>query len=129
MVPFATMLSAQDMRDVGAYYATQVAVAGIADDTIIASSPNEGMKFYQVGEQLFRSGDAERGIPACMACHGPSGAGNPGPPYPHVGGQQADYVVRRLPEYRAGTTSASDPPLFTILELGRASGRERGGQD
>src|SRR3546814_5347181 len=89
-LPFATMLSAQDMRDVGAYYATQVAGAGIADDTIIASGPNEGMKFYQVGEQLFRSGDAERGIPACMACHGPSGAGNPGPPYPHVGGQQAE---------------------------------------
>src|SRR3546814_10048928 len=66
------------------------------------------MKFYQVGQKLFRSGDAERGIPACMACHGPSGAGNPGPPYPHVGGQQADYVVRRLQEYRAGTTSESD---------------------
>src|SRR3546814_6436232 len=33
MVPFATMLSPQDMRDVGAYYATQVAGAGIADDT------------------------------------------------------------------------------------------------
>src|SRR3546814_2521787 len=55
MVPFATMLSAQDMRDVGAYYATQVAGAGIADDTIIASGPNEGMKFYQVGQKLFRS--------------------------------------------------------------------------
>src|SRR3546814_13207292 len=105
MVPFATMLSAQDMRDVGAYYATQVAGAGIADDTIIASGPNEGMKFYQVGEQLFRSGDAERGIPACMACHGPSGAGNPGQPSPHVRGPQADYLVRRLQAYRDGTTS------------------------
>src|SRR3546814_9429133 len=73
------------------------------------------MKFYQVGQKLFRSGDAERGIPACMACHGPSGAGNPGPPYPHVGGQQADYVVRRLQEYRAGTTSESDPHLFNIM--------------
>src|SRR3546814_2455024 len=78
------------MRDVGAYYATQVAGAGIADDTIIASGPHEGMKFYQVGQEMFRSGEAERGIPACMACHGTSGAGNPGPPYPHVGGQQAD---------------------------------------
>src|SRR3546814_520777 len=114
MVPFATMLSAQDMRDVGAYYATQVAGAGIADDTIIASGPNEGMKFYQVGQKLFRSGEPARGIPACMACYGPSAAGNPGPPYPHVGGQQADYVVRRLQEYRAGTTSESDPHLFNI---------------
>src|SRR3546814_16938327 len=73
------------------------------------------MKFYQVGQKLFRSGDAERGIPACMACHGPSGAGNPGPPYPHVGGQQADYVVRPLQASRPGTTSETDPHLFNIM--------------
>ncbi len=115
MVPFASMLSAQDMRDVGAYFATQKAGAGIADDTVITSGPNQGMKFYQVGQKLFRSGDMARGIPACMACHGPAGAGNPGPAYPHIGGQQADYVVRRLQEYRAGTTSETDPHLFNMM--------------
>ena len=115
MVPFATMLSPQDMRDVGAYYATQVAGAGIADDTVIVAGPNQGMKFYQVGQKLFRSGDMARGIPACMACHGPAGAGNPGPAYPHIGGQQADYVARRLQEYRAGTTSETDPHLFNMM--------------
>jgi cytochrome c553 len=115
MVPFASMLSAQDMRDVGAYFATQKAGAGIADDTVITSGPNQGMKFYQVGQKLFRSGDATRGIPACMACHGPAGAGNPGPAYPHVGGQQAAYVERRLQEYRTGTTSQTDPHLFNIM--------------
>ena len=62
MVPFASMLSAQDMRDVGAWYATQAAGAGVADDTVIASGPNQGMKFYQVGERLFRGGDAARGL-------------------------------------------------------------------
>lgn len=115
MVPFATMLSAQDMRDVGAYFATQAAGAGIADDTVIADGPNKGMKFYQVGERLFHGGDQARGIPACMACHGPSGTGNPGPPYPHVGGQQSAYVVRRLQDYRTGTTSEQDPHLFNIM--------------
>lgn len=115
MVPFASMLSAQDMRDVGAYFATQKAGAGIADDTVITAGPNQGMKFYQVGQKLFRSGDATRGIPACMACHGPAGAGNPGPAYPHVGGQQAAYVERRLQEYRTGTTSQTDPHLFNIM--------------
>jgi len=115
MVPFASMLGAQDMRDIGAYFASQTAGAGIADDTVIASGPNQGLKFYKVGEQLFRSGDAARGIPACMACHGPAGAGNPGPPYPHVGGQQSGYVVRRLQEYREGTTGAADPTLFNVM--------------
>ena len=50
-----------------------------------------------------------------MACHGPDGAGNPGPAYPHVAGQQAAYVQRRLEEYRAGTTVQRDPHLFNIM--------------
>jgi cytochrome c553 len=115
MIPYAQPLSAQDMRDLGAYYATQKAGASIADDTTIAEGPNKGLKFYEVGQKLYRSGDAERGIPACMACHGPAGAGNPGPAYPHVGGQQAWYVSRRLEEYRAGTTNEKDPALFNIM--------------
>ncbi|RZZ81696.1 MULTISPECIES: c-type cytochrome [Pseudoxanthomonas] len=115
MIPFAQSLSPQDMRDVGAYFATQKAGAGVADDTPITEGPYKGLKFYQVGEQLFRGGDAARGIPACMACHGPSGAGNPGPPYPHVGGQPQDYVVRRLQEYQAGTTAYKDPAHFQIM--------------
>ncbi len=115
MIPYATPLSPQDMRDLGAYYATQKAGAGIADDTAIAAGANAGMKFYEVGQKLYRSGDAARGIPACMACHGPAGAGNPGPAYPHVGGQSAAYAARRLEEYRAGTTSESDKHLFTVM--------------
>lgn len=115
MQPFAAMLSAQDMRDVGAHYALQPASAGIADDTVVAEGPYQGMKFYEIGQQLFRSGDFERGIPACMACHGPTGAGNPGPAYPHVGGQQSWYTARRLEEYRAGTTSEDDRAMFDIM--------------
>lgn len=115
MVPFAQTLSAQDMRDVGAYFATQKAGAGLADDGVISGGTYDGMKFYEVGQQLYRSGDAARGIPACMACHGPAGAGNPGPAYPHVGGQQQAYVVRRLQEYQAGTTTERDPSHFNIM--------------
>jgi cytochrome c553 len=50
-----------------------------------------------------------------MACHGPTGSGNPGPAYPHVGGQQSAYVARRLEEYRAGTTTETDPHLFKVM--------------
>jgi cytochrome c553 len=73
------------------------------------------MKFYEVGERLYRQGDAARGIPACMACHGPAGAGNPGPSYPAIGGQQAAYVARRLEEYRAGTTTERERHQFDIM--------------
>ena len=115
MQPFAAMLSPQDMRDVGAHFASQASSAGIADDSLVTEGPYEGMKFYEIGQQLFRRGDFERGIPACMACHGPSGAGNPGPAYPHVGGQQSWYTARRLEEYRAGTTNERDGGMFEIM--------------
>ena len=115
MQPYAAPLSAQDMRDLGAWFATQKSGAGVADDSIIAGEPHDGLKFYEVGEKLFRGGDATRGIPACMACHGPAGAGNPGPPYPRLAGQQSAYVARRLQEYRGGTTSQRDSQLFAIM--------------
>src|SRR5688500_7882829 len=115
MVPFVKDLTPQDMRDIGAYFATQKSGAGLADDTVIADGAYKGMKFFEVGQQLYRGGDASRGIPACMACHGPSGAGNPGPAYPHLGGQRQDYAARRLQEYRAGTTTEKDPALFNIM--------------
>ena len=117
MVPFVQDLSAQDMRDIGAYFATKPSGAGIADDTVIvdANSPYKGMKFYEVGQKLYRSGDTSRDIPACMACHGPTGAGNPGPAYPHVGGQQSWYTARRLQEYRTGTTTVRDAALFNVM--------------
>ena len=115
MAPFAQALSPQDMRDVGAFFAQQKAGAGVADDTVVADGTYEGLKYFEIGQQLFRAGDATRGIPACAACHGPTGAGNPGPPYPRIGGQQAEYTARRLQEYRAGTTSEKDAASFHIM--------------
>ena len=115
MVPFVQDLTPQDMRDIGAYFATQKSGAGLADDTLIADGTYKGMKFYEVGQQLYRGGDAARGIPACMACHGPSGAGNPGPAYPALHGQSAEYVARRLEEYRTGATTYQSPAHFKLM--------------
>ncbi|RBF41984.1 cytochrome c4, partial [Xanthomonas oryzae pv. oryzae] len=41
--------------------------------------------------------------------------GNPGPAYPRLGGQHADYVARRLKEYQAGITQERNPALFNIM--------------
>ena len=115
MMPFVQGMTAQDMRDIGAYFATQKSGAGVADDATVTDGAYAGMKFYEIGQKLYRGGDASRGIPACMACHGPSGAGNPGPAYPAVNGQDHAYVARRLEEYRTGTTTERDPAKFNIM--------------
>ena len=115
MEPFAQMLSGQEMRDVGAYYATQETDTGLADDTVVEGGDYAGMKFYEIGQQLYHGGDPQRGIPACMACHGPTGAGNPGPAYPQLSGQPSWYAAQRLTEYRSGETLREDPALFNIM--------------
>jgi cytochrome c553 len=102
MMGMAAPLSAQDMRDIGAFYATQKGQAGVADDTVIATGPNADKKFYQVGEKLYRAGRPADGLPACMACHGPAGRGNPGPSYPALGGQHSTYTVAKLQFFRDG---------------------------
>ncbi len=92
MMGMATPLSAQDMRDVGAYFASQKVTPGVADEALV-----------EHGQTLFREGDVARGIPACMACHSPDGRGNPGAMYPQLAGQHAQYVEATLKAWHDGT--------------------------
>jgi cytochrome c553 len=103
------------MRDLGAHYATLDARPGVADETVIADGPNAGAKFYEVGERLWRGGDAGRGIPACMACHGPTGLGNPGPAYPALAGQHAAYTAQQLQLFRSGTVYGKDDYANAVM--------------
>ena len=97
MQGMASTLAPQDMHDVGAYFASQKRLPGVADE-----------KLASEGEKLYREGDSGRGIPACMACHGPDGAGNPGWRVPNIGGQHADYVQTQLKAWHDGATWGSD---------------------
>ena len=97
MMPFASTLSEQDMHDVGAYFSGKQATPGQTDDA-----------YVKRGQQLFRAGDEKLGVPACMACHGPSGRGMAGAAYPQLSGQWADYVGAKLNEWRSGTSWGDD---------------------
>jgi cytochrome c553 len=92
MKPFADMLTDQDMADMAAYFAAQKPVPKGADPALV-----------NLGQQIYRGGVPQRGIAACIACHGPSGDGNPLAAYPRISGQHATYVARTLGEYAAGT--------------------------
>ena len=97
MMPFASMLSEQDMHDIGAFFASQKASAGETDEV-----------YVERAQQLYRAGDSKLGVPACMACHGPAGRGMAGAAYPEVAGQWADYVGAKLTEWHGGTTWGDD---------------------
>lgn len=115
MLGFAATLSAQDMRDIGAYFASQKVVAGVADDSLIAEGPNQGRRFYEVGEELFRAGKSDGSVPACQACHGPTGTGNPGPAWPSLGGQHAGYTATQLTAFRDGKVWGKDKNANAIM--------------
>lgn len=91
MLGQAALLSEQDMADISAHFATLAPVPGVASKDSI-----------KVAEKLYRAGDATRGIAACSACHGPTGAGNPTAFYPRIGGQNAAYTAVQLTNYRKG---------------------------
>jgi cytochrome c553 len=97
MMGMAAPLSPQDMHDLGAYFATKVSSPGVADQALV-----------EHGQQLFRQGDATRGIPACMACHSIDGRGNPGATYPQLAGQHAEYVQATLKAWHDGTVWGTD---------------------
>jgi len=115
MMAFAAPLSAQDMRDLGAFYSQQTPTPGVADETVIASGPNEGRRFYEVGKALYRSGDATRGIPSCAACHGPTGTGVPGPGWPKLAGQHAAYTALTLRAFRDGAVWGEGDRANTMM--------------
>jgi cytochrome c553 len=115
MQGMAAPLTEQDMRDIGAYFATQAPAAGVADDTPIAVGENQGLPYYRVGERLWRGGKPSVGIPACQACHGPTGRGIPGPTYPSVGGQHAGYTAVQLKFFRDGGMWGKDASANSIM--------------
>ncbi|HLF10235.1 MAG TPA: c-type cytochrome, partial [Gammaproteobacteria bacterium] len=91
MTVFAMMLSEQDVLDVAAYFAAQTPLPKGADPASIS-----------LGQQIYRGGVPERGIAACIACHGPGGHGNPLAAYPSISGQHAAYVAKTLAAYKSG---------------------------
>ena len=91
MAGMAAGLSEQDMQDIAAYFATQKVKTGEADPGLV-----------KTGEALYRGGDKDNGVPACLACHGPDGAGNAPANYPRLAGQHAAYVVAQLQAFAGG---------------------------
>lgn len=103
MQGMAAPLSEQDMMDVGAYYAAQEVEPGVADENLVDR-----------GAKLYRGGDKEENIPACIACHGPSGKGIPSAGYPAIGGQHAQYTLAQLEYYASGKRQSPNETMNAI---------------
>lgn len=96
MKGFASTLSADDMRNVSAFYASKNAKPGFAKDK----------ETLLLGEKIYRGGIADRQIAACAGCHSPNGAGIP-VQYPRLRGQHGEYAQAQLNAFRSGLRANS----------------------
>lgn len=88
----AMLLSGDDVANVAVYYeGLSAAAAAVANPATVARA-----------EAIYRGGIEDKGVPACLACHGPTGRGNPAAGYPAINGQHAEYTAKQLRDYGSG---------------------------
>jgi cytochrome c553 len=104
MMPNAASLSDADMLDLGAHFARQTPTGLEADPAN-----------WKTGQELYRGGDPERGIPACIACHGPQGKGNGPARYPALRSQHAVYTFGQLKAYADGRRRTPGNDIMQVI--------------
>jgi len=97
MSAMAATVSDEDVPNVAAYFASQTQQPAVATNGDL----------IEMGQRIWRAGDASKGLPACAACHGPAGAGLPAQ-FPRLSGQFAEYTEAQLKAFRA-EERANDP--------------------
>lgn len=96
MLGFASTLSDADMQNIAYWVSAKTAKPGFAKEK----------ELVLLGERIYRGGIADRQVPACAGCHGPSGAGIPAQ-YPRLSGQHAEYAAAQLTSFRDGVRNNS----------------------
>lgn len=91
MNAMAAQLTPEEQRALGVYFSDKKPKPGSAKDKALA----------ELGQKLYRGGNAKTGLPACSSCHLPNGVGIPAQ-YPRLAGQYSDYVYAQLQGFLKG---------------------------
>ncbi|XQW85314.1 c-type cytochrome [Thalassotalea piscium] len=90
MAGMVAPLNDEDIKNLAAYFSAQTLrpAASKSDDH---------------GQKLYLSGDAARGVTACVACHSVNGKGLGKAGFPSIAGQNATYIKSQLEKFRVST--------------------------
>ena len=94
MIGIIAGLTEQDIEDVAAFYESLPRRTRFADEN--------AKKQIALGEKLYRAGSKDKGVAACMGCHGPNGAGNGPAGFPALASQTAKYTAIQLRMFKSG---------------------------
>lgn len=111
MGPVVAALKQEDVVPLAAHFSSQKMKPGQVEDK----------KAVGLGKLIFHDGNEESGVPACVGCHQPGGAGHS--IYPRIGGQQTQYVVQQLKNFAAGERS-NDPSRYMRVTAKRMTEEE-----
>ncbi|MCS3457109.1 cytochrome c553 [Aeromonas sp. BIGb0405] len=96
MNPIIYQLSDEQIKRAANHFASQSAAKEVALHWSGEKWPGD----MDAGERLALAGKPDRNLPACVACHGPSGIGVM-PLFPRLAGQDPAYLKRQLMYWKA----------------------------
>lgn len=106
MYAMVAALSDQDIKELAAFYASQTQTLGKTDVALLT-----------LGERIYRGGDIQHGVAACVGCHAPDGSGNDAAKFPRLGGQHALYIENQLRAFRDGTRTNSPNGMMHDISI------------
>jgi cytochrome c553 len=104
MKPMVANLTDQDLADIAAHYSTVELPLGAVDETK-----------RELGEKLYRAGDATIGVAACSACHSVDGKGINSAGFPSLSGQDTAYTELQLKAFRAGERTNDEAEIMRTI--------------
>ena len=129
-------LTDQDMQDIATFYATQSITENeapqlnpddlddIDDDYQLTAHEKKLAKqalqvkqdaLIAMGYDVYRNGDLDNEISACIACHGPLGEGNQPASFPALKGQHADYLTKTLTDFKTDARSNNPDNMMHMI--------------
>ncbi len=133
MAPLAMGLSEQAMDDVADFYSKQkidtndMPIIEFEDEEdeddlddegkaeLAAKKQTELDDLMALGSDLYRNGDLEREVSACIACHGPYGEGNRPAAFPALRSQHADYLIKSLTDFKTGSRADNPDNMMHMI--------------
>ena len=130
MAPLAMSLTDKNRADLAKFYASQTISANPmptlkpedhnSSDDAGSHSDNKNKEaelkaLLSFGGDLYRNGDLEREVSACIACHGPFGEGNKPAGFPMLKGQHADYLIQTLTDFKTNKRSKAADNMMHMI--------------
>lgn len=136
MASMVAGLSDQDIEDIATYYATQTVTSNSLppinpddldeiddNDALSTESKKRARQALQdkqdaliaLGYDVYRHGDLDNEIPACIACHGSAGEGNEPASFPALKGQHADYLIKTLADFKTHVRNNNPENIMQMI--------------